>query len=92
MIAELGNLRGPGIPCKAWILKFTDSDVARPLTNQAFVIFGRNENEVISDMKTLADAIIPENALKTEHIDLRLAPNDRQPVGAVIPGVQGVWQ
>lgn len=92
VIAELGNLRGPGIPCKAWILTFTDGEVAGPLANLAFVIFGRNENEAIADMKTLADAIIPENALKTDHIQLRLAPNDRQPVGAVIPGVQGVWQ
>ncbi len=56
------------------------------------MIFGRTESEAIADMKTLADAIIPENALKTEHIALRLAPNDRQPIGAVIPGVQYVWQ
>jgi Zn-dependent protease with chaperone function/tetratricopeptide (TPR) repeat protein len=92
VLAELSNVRGPGIPCKAWILTFIDSEVAGPLAKQAFVIFGRNESEAIADMKILADAIIPENTLKTEHIELRLAPNDRQPVGAVIPGVQYVWQ
>lgn len=92
VVAELGALRGPRIPCKAWILRFIGAEVAGPLANQSFVIFGRTENEVVADMKVLADAIIPKNELKTEHIELRLAPNDRQPVGAVIPGVQCVWQ
>jgi len=92
VLAELGTLRGPRIPCKAWILTFVDSEVAGPLANQAFVIFGRTENEAVADMKMLTDAIIPKNSIKTEHIALRLAPNDRQPARAVTPGVQGVWK
>ena len=89
---ELLALRGPGVPCRAWIATFTATTAAGPLANTALVVFGRDEAEVASDIKTLADAIIPGHALTPAHTEFRLAPKDRQPAGAVIPGVQYVWQ
>ena len=86
------SLRGPGVPCQAWIATFDGGSSNGPLTNRSFVIFARDEAEARADMKIVADAIHPPLAASPLLAFLRLAPKDRQPVGLVVPGVQDVWQ
>ena len=92
VVASLRELRGPGVSCQAWIATYAPGAEPGPLADMSFVLFARDEAEARADMQVIADAIIPGNQLRPAHLTLRLAPKDRQPVGAVVPGVQYVWQ
>jgi Zn-dependent protease with chaperone function/tetratricopeptide (TPR) repeat protein len=92
VIASLRELRGPGVPCQAWIATYSPGTEPGPLAGMSFVLFARDEAEARADMRIIADAILPDNQLRPSHVTFRLAPKDRQPVGAVVPGVQYVWQ
>ncbi len=92
VLASLRQLRGPAVPCQAWIATYAPGSEPGPLASMSFVVFARDETEARADMRAIADAILPDSRLGDSHLTLRLAPKDRQPAGAVVPGVQYVWQ
>lgn len=92
VVASLRELRGPGVPCQAWIATYDSGPVLGPLAGVSFVLFAQDETQARADMRGIADAILPDNQISPCHVTLRLAPKDRQPIGAVVPGVQYVWQ
>ncbi len=92
VLAGLAGLRGAPRPCHAWIATFTGNAAAGPLANQRLLVFARDEPDARTDAQTIANAILPVNELQPTHLTLTTAPKDRQPVGAVLPGVQGLWE
>jgi Zn-dependent protease with chaperone function/tetratricopeptide (TPR) repeat protein len=91
-LRQLLLLEAPTTEARAWTATFPGNAAAGALSSQTFLVFAADQKAAEGFMSALSQAVLAgKEAQPPVLLKWELAAKDRQPVGAVRPGVQAFW-
>ncbi len=92
-LQQIALLENPITGAQAWEATIAAQPDAGILANQTFLVFAPQQKAAEAHLRTIVDAVLAERApLPSAAINWRAVEKDRQPAGAVRPGVHAYWR